>query len=696
MNDSAIPEITEDDLCWASQLLGIQDIDEPRREFLKTLSSVDVSACPGSGKTTLVVAKLAILANKWPFRTRGICVLSHTNVAREVIQQRLRGTVVGQRILAYPHFVDTIHSFVNRFLALPWLHSNGYPVVLIDDDATTGFRRRILDHREFRTVCTAIERNNRAKDFGDLRICSRDLAFDLKGTHFPAGESTRSYKAASRAVRASAEAGYFCHDEMFVWASALIEDYPEIASWLAHRFPLVIFDETQDTSSLQSGFLSIAFPELSEHVMVQRVGDPNQAIFDGSNDSDEASIQFPRQSAHCTISIPNSFRFGTAIAGLASRFAVQPVLPSGLCGVGPRRYAELSANSAHSIFLFPPSQTQDVLTVFGRHVMANLSAELLDRWRIDNPDREPIHAVGAVHKDAPEIDPQHRHFPKSVSHYWPVYRPEFTRREAAPKSLLQYVRLAQSIALRQPDLYMAVEKIATGFVRLAANIGDTSHLNRNTRPHQIVTNALASQPEVLLRYRKAVMEMLINGFPRSKSQWTSTNAKDAFIQIAATLCSNTVDPRMGNDFLAWSDASAITKAVQPSQEGMMPNNVCRVSDGNRSVSIQLGSIHSVKGQDHVATLVLDTFWYGHAFESLLPWLLGERDNGNNASEREKTRLLQTYVAMTRPSHLLCLAMKSSTLETGQGREQNIVRLQQQGWQVAEISNGQPIWQPSAT
>ena len=124
--------------------MGLDGFDAPRRAFLKRRTTVDVSACPGSGKTTLIVAKLAILAGKWPHRTRGICVLSHTNVAREQIEHRLGSSVAGQRLLSYPHFIDTIHGFVNRFLALPWLLSNGYPSPTIDDDVTTAYRRGVL------------------------------------------------------------------------------------------------------------------------------------------------------------------------------------------------------------------------------------------------------------------------------------------------------------------------------------------------------------------------------------------------------------------------------------------------------------------------------------------------------------------------------------------------------------------------
>ena len=60
--------------------------DDPRLEALKSYRIMDVEACPGSGKTTLLVAKLGALSRQWQDTTRGICVLSHTNVARHEIE----------------------------------------------------------------------------------------------------------------------------------------------------------------------------------------------------------------------------------------------------------------------------------------------------------------------------------------------------------------------------------------------------------------------------------------------------------------------------------------------------------------------------------------------------------------------------------------------------------------------------------
>ncbi|WP_369127725.1 UvrD-helicase domain-containing protein [Brevibacillus laterosporus] len=54
--------------------------------------SKDIQACPGSGKTTTLLAKLTILSRKLPLKSnKGICVLTHTNVAVDEIRKRLGG-----------------------------------------------------------------------------------------------------------------------------------------------------------------------------------------------------------------------------------------------------------------------------------------------------------------------------------------------------------------------------------------------------------------------------------------------------------------------------------------------------------------------------------------------------------------------------------------------------------------------------
>ena len=47
----------------------------------------------------------------------------------------------------------------------------------------------------------------------------------------------------------------------------------------------------------------------------------------------------------------------------------------------------------------------------------------------------------------------------------------------------------------------------------------------------------------------------------------------------------------------------------------------------REVDMEFGSIHSVKGRTHLATLVLETFMKSHNMKSILDYLCGEPPKG---------------------------------------------------------------------
>src|SRR5216683_1010303 len=143
--------ISDQEIEWACDVMGLprgafsgNDGTDSRFAVMRFLETLDIEACPGSGKTTLLVAKLAILANRWTSKRRGICVLSHTNTARIEIGDRLSSRSAGHLLLRHPHFVGTIHSFVNEFLAIPWLRSKRWPIKVIDTQIALNDRWRRL------------------------------------------------------------------------------------------------------------------------------------------------------------------------------------------------------------------------------------------------------------------------------------------------------------------------------------------------------------------------------------------------------------------------------------------------------------------------------------------------------------------------------------------------------------------------
>ncbi|MBD3007969.1 MULTISPECIES: UvrD-helicase domain-containing protein [unclassified Streptomyces] len=140
-----------------AQQLGLELPHKEQWDFIQSAESLDLQAAPGSGKTSLIGLKLALLGQGWASPTRGICVLSHTNTAKDEISSRLAVTPEGRRLLQYPHFIGTIQSFANTFFALPALRARGIEVQAVDDDVYAAASLRLLErHPGFRTLKTAL------------------------------------------------------------------------------------------------------------------------------------------------------------------------------------------------------------------------------------------------------------------------------------------------------------------------------------------------------------------------------------------------------------------------------------------------------------------------------------------------------------------------------------------------------------
>ena len=117
-------EISKQDIESTEKLLLPEGAHFPEdaRNVICCWHSTDVSACPGSGKTTVLLAKLKLLADRMPFANgAGICVLSHTNVAVDEIRKRLSG--YADKLLSYPNYIGTIQSFVDKFVTMPYLRN---------------------------------------------------------------------------------------------------------------------------------------------------------------------------------------------------------------------------------------------------------------------------------------------------------------------------------------------------------------------------------------------------------------------------------------------------------------------------------------------------------------------------------------------------------------------------------------------
>ncbi|MFH1776874.1 MAG: hypothetical protein ABH952_04870 [Candidatus Omnitrophota bacterium] len=81
-----------------------------------------------------------------------------------------------------------------------------------------------------------------------------------------------------------------------------------------------------------------------------------------------------------------------------------------------------------------------------------------------------------------------------------------------------------------------------------------------------------------------------------------------------------------------------------------------------SLAVEVGTIHSIKGETHTATLYLETYYQGD-YESnrLKEHFKGNRVKGNEGV-RARESLKMAYVGLSRPTHLLCVAVHKDRIK----------------------------------
>ena len=666
-----IPVVADVDIDIAERYLGVS-FDKPRREILHSNDSFDVQACPGSGKTTLLVAKLAILGARWPHARRGICVLSHTNVARQEIETKLAGTAVGHRLLGYPHFVGTIHGFVNEFLALPLLRSEGHHVRLIDDESHGEFCRRLLysvgAFAKAKVYLENKEQHSPDRTIRALRYEGSDFTLGSAAGSLPCSAESASGKILDKIKRQAVSKGLWRFDDMFAWSERLLAKHATVAEFARWRFPAVFLDEAQDTSELQGSLLNRIFPA-SACDLRQRFGDSNQAIYDFGQLA-ATTDPFP---ANGYRSMPNSQRFGANIAAKVHSLAPDPPSPS-LAGEGPRPNvlpgALDPAAMPHTIFLFVPSSARQVLPAFGSLLLQTFPDEVLRS--------EPFlaRAIGRVGRSqAPD-----KKVPRHFGDYWEAYEPLAAKLEPRPEHLADYVHLAQRRRVVTVDCAESIKMVVKGVCELIGMV-QPGAIPRGGHTARWLWDALRKDKTSDVSLRGLLWEWCIEATPVVEGLWT-----DKVTELRCAL-----GPMIGTNWNADADIFcqwSVKYAGQTSGSnaaGHAPANLYRFHQGGRYVDIDVGTIHNAKGQTHTATLVVESYFRKHDLEDLLPWLCCKKCGADSKAGTERTdRMRLVYTAMTRPSHLLCLAMRRNAIGHNDAEPETRRQLEQLGWTVKDL------------
>lgn len=629
---------------------GLTIDHESQLDFLRSTETVDLHAAPGSGKTTLAGLKLCLLASGWQSDRQGVCVLSHTNVAKDQIIEILHRDPDGARFLRYPHFVGTIQAFVDQFLALPYLRSRGIQIRGVDDEHYAAQAEKALSEGQFsvlrgfaarkaKTVPGLIRTAHYECRDGLLRVVGEASG---KPADFPTAPSTASHEQFVRLKCQMAKRGIFRYADMYAFAAQYLHDHPDINTAVKMRFPYVLIDEMQDTSREQLKFISAILSPAA--AIVQRVGDVNQRIYHQPDDEPEDAT-FPSANP---ITLSASLRFGQPIADPASKLTLDsPIQIIGMHQDGLPKPI---------LLLFDENTISQVIHKFGEIVLATVPQGELQRF--------PVKAVGSrKQSDAKQL-------PRCIQCYAAHFSTRLSR-QSKPQSLIAAVVMSRATSVSPREKPAVLWAACCDIL----NRWECTVDGFNPTPRRTRFALLRLDPNVHHAVRKALLGL---------SRVDVGSAQDWSAAVKTLLDALKVAFQLGNPSKSVMEYCQHQRALAPSQMQSAPTNEVEVQASGQRVVILLDTIHGVKGETHAATLVLECVNRGgiHDLKEVLPIIVDRHDDKRLLKTKTIAREVRhIYVAMTRPRHLVAFAVRKDHVD------QLLGAFAANGWSVIDLTTG---------
>lgn len=250
-----------------------------------------VKACPGSGKTYSVAARIARLLTNEQFSGAGIAALSFTNVACEEISQKLKEDFNYPHRLAYPNFIGTLDSFFNNYVFLPYGHlvmeCAKRPQLVGEPHGAWTKAKGSKKYRNAngRRVCYEADPDyyfdctsfNLAGEIIPI-VAEREFHFSFKNYFKLNGDRYKVIQELIDAKWANFKLGFANQSDANYLSLQVLLKYPLIVQTLARKFKYMIVDEAQDTNEVQMRLIELLNENGAKNVML--IGDRDQSIFE--------------------------------------------------------------------------------------------------------------------------------------------------------------------------------------------------------------------------------------------------------------------------------------------------------------------------------------------------------------------------------------------------------------------------------
>ncbi len=226
-----------------------------------------VYAGPGSGKTRVIVHRIAYMVSRAGINPRHILAVTFSRRAAAEMQKRLAELFEKPPAVT----VSTIHAACLRILGREGVPGMGTGFTVYDDDESNKLIRQCIAGAGLNIEETNLRRIKGL--ISRLKTSGLDVEAVTVGPERLDDVSATIYRLYQSALKKNRALDY---DDMLVFTSRLLQDNPDILRRYQQIFRYILVDEFQDTSNLQYRIIKMLG---SGHGNVCVVGDPDQTIY---------------------------------------------------------------------------------------------------------------------------------------------------------------------------------------------------------------------------------------------------------------------------------------------------------------------------------------------------------------------------------------------------------------------------------
>lgn len=603
-------QINENEIKVIEKLLlpNNAEFDSETKSAIMCFESKDFLACPGNGKTTMLLAKLKLLSDRMPLENKqAICVLSHTNIAINEIKTKLKSDA--KKLLSYPNYIGTIHKFVNKFITLPYLNqkysltvnvisANEYHTKLIklcraDNLLKYLFEKQLENSKKYHDLISYIK---------SLHIGDDGLYSDNKKI---AGLNTKAYPLYKKCKeRLLSEYGLVTYEESLLYALEAVEEHANhLKKLLPARFQYVFIDEYQDCCEKQRKIIDVLFTDTT--TVVQRIGDIDQAIY--NNVSQENSTWIPSKNV---FHLNGSHRYGDEIANILNKLRT----------CNGEIYTSQGKREILPYFLVYDAP-EHVTNKFIQIIKQN-------KLHIKYPNGV-FKAIGMCQNVSG----------LKISDYWSEYN-DFSENSFNRKVFSDYNELLAQLS--DGNLFIAEKLFREILSSLLAyhDVYDEQQIKSLGKKNRFTASSIKTffKQADEIEYTKLILSL------------TKEEYYNNLLKLLEEVL-NVLIPKKAEHIL-----ESFRQLTESSEFSNLSTNNIYTND---SVSVKFSTIHKVKGETHTATLYLETEKNRGSDIKRILYLLEDKKLPSPSMEHKRARKC-SYVAMSRPSHLLCVALQRST------------------------------------